>query len=66
MRECFTETRDVYFSESSLVKGHVMFCWSGRLRGHVMFGKSVSMTQQTVDNALAWVHLAFCADFGLL
>jgi hypothetical protein len=41
-----------------LVKGHIMFCWRRCLRGQVMFGKSVSITQQTMDNALALVHLA--------
>jgi hypothetical protein len=41
-----------YFSRSFLVKGHAMFCWSGCLRGHVMCGKSISINQQTVDNAL--------------
>jgi hypothetical protein len=43
------------FWQSSLVKGHAIFCWSGCLRGHVMFGKSISVTQQTVDNALAGI-----------
>jgi hypothetical protein len=46
------------FSESCLLKAHVMFFWSGCLRGHVMFGKSVSTTQQTVDDTLALVCLA--------
>jgi hypothetical protein len=31
----------------------VMFCWSGCLRG-----ESKSIIQQTVDDALAWAHLA--------
>jgi hypothetical protein len=48
-----------YFSGSCLVRGHVMFRWSGCLRGCVRFGKSVSIsiTHQTVDYALALVHL---------
>ena len=46
-------------------KGHVMFCWSRSLRGHVIFGKNISITQQTVDNALALVSLAFLVDLHL-
>ena len=38
------------FSGSCLGKGHVMFNWSECLRGHVMFGKSISITQQIVNN----------------
>ena len=36
------------------------------LRGHVMFGESVSITQQTVDDAVALVFLAFFFDDCLL
>jgi hypothetical protein len=32
-------------------------CWSRDLRAHVMF-KKCKYSQQTVDDALAWVHLA--------
>lgn len=46
-------------------KGHVMFGWSRSLRGHVIFGKNISITQQTVDNALALVSLAFLVDLHL-
>lgn len=46
------------FPGSCLVRGHVMFCWSGHLRGHVLFGKGVRITQQTVDKALTLVCLA--------
>ena len=46
-------------------KGHVMFCWSRSLRGHMIFGKNLSITQQTVDNALALVSLAFLVDIHL-
>lgn len=43
------------------MEGHVMFCWSEHLRGLVMSGERVGITQQTVDHALALVHLvAFC------
>lgn len=41
-----------------LVKGRVVFCWSRPLRGHMMSRKSLSITQQTVDGALALVCLA--------
>jgi hypothetical protein len=54
------------FSEGCLVKGHAMFCWRETLTGHVMFGKNASITQLTVDNALALVHPAFFADLCLL
>ena len=37
---------------------HVIFCGSGHLTGLVMFGKRISLSQQTVDDALALVHLA--------
>jgi hypothetical protein len=50
--------RQMVFSRSCLVKGHVMLCWSGHLRGHTMFGKGISISQQTADNALALVRLA--------
>jgi hypothetical protein len=53
------------FSGSCLMRGHAMFCWCGHLRGHVMFGKSISITQQTVDNPLALVHLATFFFAGL-
>jgi hypothetical protein len=56
---------DMWFFGSCLAKGCVTLCWRGRFRGHVMFGKSVSITQQTVDDALAWVHLAFFAELHL-
>ena len=46
-------------------KGHVMFYWSRSLRGHMIFGKYISITQQTVDNALALVSLAFLVDLHL-
>lgn len=46
-------------------KGHVMFYWSRSLRGHMIFGKNLSITQQTVDNALALVSLAFLVDLHL-
>ena len=36
----------------------LMFCWSRPLRGHMMLGKSVSTTQQTVDDALVLVRFA--------
>lgn len=55
----------VVFSGSCLVKGHVVFCWSGCLKGHMMFGKSLSMTQQTVDDSLALVRLAFLTGLCL-
>ena len=32
------------------------------LESHMMFGKSISITQQTVDDALALVRLAFFTD----
>lgn len=35
------------------------------MRGHVIFGKNISITQQTVDNALALVSLAFLVDLHL-
>lgn len=35
-----------------------MFCWSWHLGGYMMFGKSINITQQTVDDALALVLLA--------
>ena len=54
------------FSGSCLVKEHVVFCWSGCLRRHRTFGNSVSTTQQTADDALALVHLAFFSDLCLL
>jgi len=41
------------FSGSCVVKGHVMFCWSGPLRRLPMFGKSISIAQQTVDVTLS-------------
>ena len=42
-----------------------MFYWSRSLRGHMIFGKNLSITQQTVDNALALVSLAFLVDLHL-
>jgi hypothetical protein len=45
------------FSVCCLVKGHVMFCWSRCLRSHVTLEKSVSITQQTVDDALVLAPL---------
>jgi hypothetical protein len=60
-----------YFSEADTGEDfvedrHMMFCW--KLPGerhvmfsqskHIMFGKSVSITQQTMDGALARVSLA--------
>jgi hypothetical protein len=61
---CWAQTRGV-FLEAAWWKG--MWCLLEQtLRGHVMFGKSVSTTQQTVDNALALVRLAFFADLCLL
>jgi hypothetical protein len=35
------------------------------MRGHVRLGKSTGAIQQTVDNALALVHLAFFAGLCL-
>lgn len=46
------------FSGSCLVKGLVMFCWSGQSREHVMFGKRISIAQQTVDVTLTLVPFA--------
>jgi hypothetical protein len=59
MRGSFAEKRHmVLFYIICLVKGHVMFYWSGCLREHMMFRKGVSITQQTVDNGVALVCLA--------
>lgn len=46
------------FSRSCPVKGHVMFCWSQCLREHLTFGKSITITQPTVDDILALVNIA--------
>jgi hypothetical protein len=40
------------------MEGHVTFCRSRHLKGHVIPGKSMSVTQETVDNTLALVQLA--------
>lgn len=61
MRGHFSEKGIWCFSGNYLVKGHVIFCWSNHLRGHLIFGKSVSVNQQAVVNALALVYFAdFC------
>ena len=61
VRGCFAE-----------VRGHVMFCWSRCLRESVMFEKSISRTQQRVNDGFAlvplvmicWSSLIFaCCDF---
>ena len=62
MGRCFAENRHVVFSGSRLEKGYVMFCYSGCLREHVMFGKGISITQQTVDDARwYWCEFPFFA-----
>ena len=33
-----------FFPGSSLVKGHVIFRWSGCVRGHMMLRKNINMT----------------------
>jgi hypothetical protein len=66
VRGCFAENRHMVFFGSCLVKGHLMFFWNGGLRGHIMFRKNISITQQTEDNSLALVHLAFFEDLCLL
>jgi len=59
MRGCSPENRHmVFLSGSCLVKEHVVFSWSSYLRGHVTFRKSISITQQTMDNAVPLVCLA--------
>ena len=54
MKRCFPKNRNVdflffvclFFSESFLEKGYVVFSWSGCLKEHIMFGKSISIIQQ--------------------
>lgn len=58
MRGCLLRRDMLRFYRSCLVKGHVMLSWSGSLRGHVTFGKSKSICQQIVDNALVLTCLA--------
>ena len=71
MRGCFAEADtgedvlliiDIWscFSGSCLLKGRVMFCWRGCLRGPLTFGKSVSITQQAVDDAPASALASLC------
>lgn len=57
MRECFAENRHVFLWKLSGERACDVW-WSGHLGGHMIFGKSINITQPTVDNALALVLLA--------
>lgn len=46
------------FPGSCLVKGHVMFGWSGPLRGQAMFGKGISITQHSSLGSLCFALVA--------
>ena len=48
------------FSESCLLKGRMMFCWSGCLRGCMIFGKGICITQQWIT-LLHWFTLLLIA-----
>lgn len=57
MRGCLAENSHVFLWKLPGKRAPDDVCWGGWLRGHVIFGKSVSITLQTVGDALALVHL---------
>jgi hypothetical protein len=65
---CFSENRHVVFFWKLPGKWawKMMFYWSGCLREHTMFGKSISVTQQRVDDTVwYWFTLPLFAGHYL-
>lgn len=56
--EDFCWSRYVVLSGSCLGRGYLVFLLKQMLERTVIFGKSVRLTQQTVDDVVALVHLA--------